>query len=133
MYSQKVFQFVEHRMERSFRSVPPRYCAAANNWAGRFAAALIASSSAKPTRLSAWSLPVVIFTGQRQALTTSFSLTRRQSSLRVIGSTEAQTEQNGLAVVIPLRNKRNCQKRKLFFDAYCIYALCLLHITGLDG
>ena len=48
----------------------PRYCAAANNWAGRFAAALIASSSVKPTRLSAWSSPVIIFTRQRQALTT---------------------------------------------------------------
>ena len=79
-----------------FRSATIRRCR--KQLAGRFAAVLIASSSAKPTRLSAWSLPVVIFTRQRQALTTSFSLTRRQrgqqSSSRVTGSTEEQTERN---------------------------------------
>ena len=88
----------------------------------------IASSSAKPTRLSAWSSPVVIFTRQKQAFSTSFTLTRRQRGPQrgrqspARGSPEARrNKRNGLAVVIPLRNKRNGKKRKLFFDSYCMY------------
>ena len=67
------------------------------------------------TRLSAWSSPVVIF---HAGGSSSFSLTRRQrgrqSSSRVTGSAEEQTERNGLAVVIQSRNKGNGQKQKLF-------------------
>ena len=118
-----------------FRSATIRRCR--KQLAGRFAAVLIASSSAKPTRLSTWSLPVVIFTRQRQALTTSFSLTRRQrgrqSSSRVTGSAEEQTERmNGLAIVIPLRNKRNGQKRKLFLTHTVCY-IKVIQVLVLQG
>ena len=96
-----------HRTAVPFRYVPPRYCAAANNCAGRFMAVLIASSSAKPTRLSAWSSPIVIFTRQqRQANDVNFSdeATVQLESHQKRGGTNG-TEQNGLAVVIPLHGQ----------------------------
>ena len=91
--------------------------------AGRFAAALIASSSAKPTRLSAWSSPVVIFTRERHFLRRGDSAgdsPARESPEALMNKWNGKTERNGLAVVIPLRNKRNSQKRKPFFYAYCM-------------